>query len=91
MIDIKKVAHLGRLSLTEEETENFQKQLGEVIRFFEELNVVNTDGIAPVVTPVENEVVFRADELKAEFGPEEALQNAPEKMGNLFKVPPVVG
>lgn len=91
MIDVKKVATLARLTLTEEEEARYQKQLSAVFKYFEEIAQIKTDGVEPMVTPSDIEQHWREDKVKDVLSPEEALANAPEKSGNLFKVPPVVG
>ena len=90
MINVQKVAKLARLELNQEEESKFEPQLNAIFKYFEELSKVNTEGVEPLVTPSEIELVFREDEKVLTQSPEEALQNAPEKMGHLFKVPPVV-
>ena len=44
----------------------------------------------PMVTPNEIEQYWRDDRIEHTLSPDEAMKNAPEKEGNLFKVPPVV-
>jgi aspartyl-tRNA(Asn)/glutamyl-tRNA(Gln) amidotransferase subunit C len=91
MIDVKKVATLARLTLTAEEETKYQKQLSAVFKYFEEIALIKTDGVEPLVTPSEIEQHWRDDAVKDVLPSEAALQNAPEKSGHLFKVPPVVG
>lgn len=91
MIDVKKVANLARLTLTEEEEIRYQKQLSAIFKYFEEIAQINTDGVEPLVTPTEMEQHWREDKVTDPLPVEKALANAPEKSGNLFKVPPVVG
>lgn len=90
MIDVKKIAHLARLSIDTHEEKTYQEQLTATIRYFEELASVVTQGVEPLVTPSDVELVFREDAVSVELTAEEALQNAPSRQGNLFKVPPVV-
>ena len=89
-MDIKKVAELARLQITQEEEVLFNKQLNSIVDYFAELDSVDTKGVDPLVTPIELEAHWRKDEAEVSLNTEEALANAPEKMGNLFKVPPVV-
>lgn len=88
---VKKVAHLARLTLKQEELEQLAKQLSTVLDHFESLSKVNTEGVEPLVTPTDMTSVWRADEVEPGFGQDVALENAPEVIGHLFKVPPVVG
>lgn len=90
MIDVKKVASLARLSLSPEEESKYQSQLADVFKHFEEVSQIDTKGVEPLVTPTQLEEFWREDVVGNTIGTEEALQNAPEKSGHLFKVPPVV-
>lgn len=89
--DVARVALLARLSLTPEETRKLADQLSTVLKHFEQVSKVDTDGVEPLVTPTDMEEFWRADETVKWETPETALANAPESVGNLFKVPPVVG
>ena len=90
MIDVNKIAHLARLKISESEVSTYQKQMNDILQYFEQISAVDTKGIEPMVTPSEIELVFRDDNKEECQSVEQALQNAPERMGNLFKVPPVV-
>lgn len=91
MIDVKKVAHLARLSITAEEERKYQEQLSSIFKNFEEIASIDTKNVEPLVTPTDMALVFRADKQETLLTVEDAMANAPEKSGNLFKVPPVVG
>lgn len=90
MIDVKKVAHLARLEISSAEEETYQNQLNDIMKYFEEIAQVETTDVVPLVTPSEIALVFREDKAEVVHSVEDALKNAPERMGNLFKVPPVV-
>lgn len=93
MIDQKTIQHiakLARLKVTPEEAAVYGDQLTKVLSHFQKISEINTNGIEPLVTPTEIEFYLRADEVKKENTAEEMVANAPEKAGNLFKVPPVV-
>ncbi|MBL7544461.1 MAG: Asp-tRNA(Asn)/Glu-tRNA(Gln) amidotransferase subunit GatC [Bdellovibrionaceae bacterium] len=84
------MAHLSRLELTETESKQFAGELGKIMDFFNQIANVKTEGVEPMVTPVEIEDFWREDEKKNEIKTEEIMANAPSRAGNLFKVPPVV-
>ena len=88
--EVQRVAQLARLQLTTEEIETLGKQLSSIIGYFEKIKSVPTEGVEPMVTPTDMEVVFREDDIHTFAGAELALEQAPEKRGQLFKVPPVV-
>ncbi|MEK6627238.1 MAG: Asp-tRNA(Asn)/Glu-tRNA(Gln) amidotransferase subunit GatC [Bdellovibrionota bacterium] len=93
MIDQKTIEHiakLARLSITSEEAIEYGEQLTKVLNHFQQISKIETTGIEPLVTPAEIEFYARADEARHETTTDEMLMNAPDKAGNLFKVPPVV-
>ncbi len=93
MIDektVEKIARLSRLSLSPQEVQDYSQHLSAILGHFEELANVNTEGIEPLVTPTQIDVHLRADEIKNDLTPDQALKNAPESSGHLFKVPPVI-
>jgi aspartyl-tRNA(Asn)/glutamyl-tRNA(Gln) amidotransferase subunit C len=87
---IKKIATLARLELKPEEVTLYSKQLGAIVDYISELSKVNTDGIAPLVSPTEMKPHFREDIIEKGLGAVAVTANAPEKSGNLFKVPAVL-
>lgn len=87
---IQKIANLARLQLTTAEANEFSEQLSKIILHFDEISNLDTTGIEPLITPSEIEYSTREDVVKQNFHAEDMVANAPEKQGNLFKVPPVV-
>lgn len=93
MIDqktIENIAKLARLKVTAEEAVEYGEQLTKVLTHFQQISKIDTSNVEPLVTPSEIEYYLRADEAVRATKTEEMLQNAPDKAGNLFKVPPVV-
>lgn len=89
-IDIQAIAKLARLKITEAEGAFYKQQLSKVLTHFHQIEDINTEGVEPLVTPSEIEFYARNDEVVKNNTATEMLQNAPEKSGHLFKVPPVV-
>ena len=88
---VENVSKLAKLKLTPEEIREFSVQLSNVLENFEQISQVETHGVRPLVTPTEITLQLRADVVLEEGNePELLLQNAPDKSGRLFKVPPVV-
>ncbi len=87
---IQKIANLARLRLSPEEANEFSEQLSKIIIHFDEISNIDTQGIEPLITPSEIEYSTREDVAKQDYKAEDMVANAPEKQGNLFKVPPVV-
>ena len=89
--EVSRVALLARISLTADETKLLAAQLSSVLKHFEHVSKVNTEGVEPLVTPTDIEEFWREDKTVNWESSEAAMKNAPEAVGNLFKVPPVVG
>jgi len=89
-LDVAYVARLARLNLTDEETELFQKQLGNVLKYAEKLREVDVSNVeaAAHALPIFN--VFREDAPRDWFTAQQALSNAPRQAKGLFIVPKVV-
>lgn len=88
--EIKKIALLARLEVTAEKASEHAIQLQKVLGHFEQIAEVNTEGIEPLITPTEIETFWREDEVVQELTPNEIVANAPDKIGHLFRVPPVI-
>lgn len=88
--DVKHVAHLARLAVTDEETEKYQTELNELIDLAKKLQEVDTEGIAPTSHTLYVENVFRNDERRPSPDRNEALKNAPDHQDGQFKVPSVL-
>jgi aspartyl-tRNA(Asn)/glutamyl-tRNA(Gln) amidotransferase subunit C len=89
-LDVAYVARLARLNLTDEETELFQKQLGDVLKYAEKLREVDVSNVeaAAHALPIFN--VFREDAPREWFTAQQGLSNAPRQAKGLFIVPKVV-
>lgn len=93
MIDkktIKHIAKLARLSITDDEAKEYSEQLARALDHFQEISKIDTTNIEPLVTPADIAFYARSDEAKRETTSEEIMANAPDRAGNLFKVPPVI-
>lgn len=90
LADIEKIALLARLEVSPEKAKDHAEQLPRVLKHFEQIAQIPTEGIEPLVTPTEIEVYWREDEVVQELTPDEILSNAPDKIGHLFRVPPVI-
>ena len=86
---VKRVAHLARLKLTDEEVEIFSKQLGDILDFVKQLEELDTTDVEPYIQKSEG-TPLREDEPKEGLSQEEALKNAPEREGGFFVVPRIV-
>jgi aspartyl-tRNA(Asn)/glutamyl-tRNA(Gln) amidotransferase subunit C len=88
--EVKKVAKLARLELTETELEEFTSQLSAILDYVAKMNELDTEKVEPLAhcLPISN--VFRQDVVKPSLGTEKALANAPERDNEFFKVPKIL-
>ncbi|MBA4495531.1 Asp-tRNA(Asn)/Glu-tRNA(Gln) amidotransferase subunit GatC [Paenactinomyces guangxiensis] len=86
---VRKVAGLARLKLTDQEADQFTGQLNDILGFAEKLNELDTENVEPTshVLPMAN--VLREDEVGPSIPREKALANAPDQKEGMFRVPPV--
>ncbi len=84
------VATLSRLSLTDTELDTFTHQLQDILEYIKMLEEVDTENVEPMVHAIEQQNVFREDELTDSLPRDEALKNAPATDGSYFLVPPIL-
>ncbi len=87
--DVEHVAKLARLELSEDEKVMFTGQLGDVLRYIEQMNEVDTTNVEPMNHPIDFVNVVREDKKIYENTREELMQNAPDIEGEFFKVPKI--
>ncbi|QHS24193.1 Asp-tRNA(Asn)/Glu-tRNA(Gln) amidotransferase subunit GatC [Virgibacillus sp. MSP4-1] len=87
---VKHVANLARLAITEEEAEKLTDELGSIIKFAEQLNELDTENVEPTTHVLDLKNVMRKDEPKQWLTQEEALKNAPDKKDGQFRVPSIL-
>jgi aspartyl-tRNA(Asn)/glutamyl-tRNA(Gln) amidotransferase subunit C len=89
MDEVRKVALLARLRLSDEELERMQQQLSSILDYMQVLQEVDVTDVAPTaqVTDVVN--VMRPDEVRPSLPVDEALSGAPAAENGFFKVKPV--
>lgn len=88
--DVEYIAELAKLELSEEEKRNFQKDLNQIVAYFEKLNELDTSAVEPLSHAREILNVMRKDRAKTSLPVDEALSNAPDRKGSFFKVPKVI-
>ncbi|MCQ2789199.1 MAG: Asp-tRNA(Asn)/Glu-tRNA(Gln) amidotransferase subunit GatC [bacterium] len=87
--DVEHVAKLARLELTEEEKEKFTRQLGDVLKYVEQMNEVDTTDVKPMAHAFDVVNVMREDKVVYEQTKEELMKNAPDVEDGFFKVPKI--
>ena len=88
--EVRWVAHLARLQLTDAELTTMTRQLSAIVEYVDQLKQVNTDGVEPLAHPLKVHNVFRDDAPAPSLPVDEALANAPDRHGDFFGVPAVL-
>lgn len=88
--EIRKVASLSRLALSDDELQASGKQLSVILDYVRLLDEVDTTDVAPMPHPVPAENVFRKDEVQPSLPRDAALSNAPKTDGQFFLVPKIL-
>ena len=81
------VARLARLELSEEEVERFAEQLSAILEAVGKVGELDLSDVEPTAHPLALSNVWAEDEPRPCLSVEEALANAPQRSGNLFRVP----
>lgn len=88
--EVEYVARLARLKLSEEEKEKYTKQLGDILKYINKLNELDTEKVEPTSHVLRLSNVFREDKVRPSLKQEEILANAPQVESNHFKVKKVI-
>ena len=88
--EVKKVAHLARLELNENEINNHAEQLEKILDYIKQLEKIDTDDIPCTTRAIEVVNVFRKDEKKNPNCNEELLELGPSREDRYFKVPKII-
>lgn len=88
--DVENVALLSRLELTVAEKEIYTRQLGDILKHFKTLGLVDTENVPPMVQVLPLKNVFREDWVGQHMSREDALSNCPDSEEGYFKVPRII-
>jgi len=88
--EVKKVAHLARLELNENEINDHAKQLEKILDYIRQLEKIDTDDVPCTTRAIEVVNVFRKDEKKNYDCNEELLELGPSREDKYFKVPKII-
>ena len=93
-MDVKKVATLAHLEISEEEVALYTPQMAEIVKYVEQLNELDTADVEPMLGGLtdEGEATFteRDDVVRPSFTQKEALSEAPSAVDGHFQVPKVL-
>ncbi|MBE9535894.1 MAG: Asp-tRNA(Asn)/Glu-tRNA(Gln) amidotransferase subunit GatC [Proteobacteria bacterium] len=88
--EIRKVAHLARLELSEKESQQLTGDMNNVLGYIDKLAELETENVEPTSHAVPATNAFREDICRDFFSAEEGLSNAPDSEDGSFKVPKVI-
>ncbi|AKK19680.1 Asp-tRNA(Asn)/Glu-tRNA(Gln) amidotransferase subunit GatC [Candidatus Liberibacter africanus] len=88
--EVKRVAHLSRISIKEEDIPILLSRLNNTLNILEKITEVNIEGIEPMVSVVPIKMVQRSDKVSDSSNVESILSNAPHVENNFFIVPKAV-
>jgi aspartyl-tRNA(Asn)/glutamyl-tRNA(Gln) amidotransferase subunit C len=88
--EVLHVARLARLALTDEEVERLTEQLGAILDAVSKVSELDLTDVPPTSHPLDLVNVWDEDEPRPSLSLDEVFANAPEREGDLFRVPPTV-
>lgn len=89
--DVRKIAKLARLRLTDDEVRIYGDQLAKILEAMEELEGLDTSSVPPTAFVLGTVNVMREDEVRSFADVEALMANAPDRDGPFFKVRKVIG
>ncbi len=89
-LDVNYIAKLAKLELSPEETENFSRDLAQILEHVDQLSQWDIEGVAPMTHPLPDTDVVRADVVGESLSQQQAMENAPASLDGQVRVPKVV-
>ena len=87
---VRRVAHLARIAVADEEIEHLQGELNAILAFVEQLAEVDVEGVEPMTSVTPMAMKMRKDEVTDGGIIDAIMANAPEREDHFFLVPKVV-
>jgi aspartyl-tRNA(Asn)/glutamyl-tRNA(Gln) amidotransferase subunit C len=87
---VRRIAHLARIAVAEEEIDHLKGELNAMLSFVEQLSEVNVEGVEPMTSVTPMAMKKRADVVTDGGIAEDVVKNAPMTEDNFFLVPKVV-
>ena len=87
---VRRIAHLARIAVSEDEVAPLQGELNAILAFVEQLGAVDVTGVAPMTSVTPMAMKKRADTVTDGGYASDVVFNAPETEDNYFLVPKVV-
>jgi aspartyl-tRNA(Asn)/glutamyl-tRNA(Gln) amidotransferase subunit C len=87
---VRRVAHLARIAVAEDEVEHLRGEINAILAFVEQLGEVDVAGVEPMTSVTPMAMKKRDDEVNDGGIPDDILKNAPVQEDHFFLVPKVV-
>lgn len=87
---VRRIAHLARIAVRDEEVPHLQQELNAILDFVEELNAIDVEGVEPMTSVLPMRLKMREDVVTDHAGPDAITNNAPRAEDHFFTVPKVV-
>jgi aspartyl-tRNA(Asn)/glutamyl-tRNA(Gln) amidotransferase subunit C len=87
---VRRIADLARIRVADDQLAAMAADLSGIMRWIEQLNEVDTQGVAPMTGVADFALPMREDVVTDGGSPDRVLSNAPERAGDFFAVPKVV-
>jgi aspartyl-tRNA(Asn)/glutamyl-tRNA(Gln) amidotransferase subunit C len=87
---VRRIAHLARIALDDNEIAPLQRELNAILAFVEQLNEVDCEDVEPMISVTPMQMRKRKDEVTDGGIADDILRNAPAREGDYFAVPKVV-
>ena len=87
---VRRIAHLARIAVREEEVPHLQRELNAMLAFVEDLNAVDVSGVEPMTSVIPLQMEWRADAITDHAGTAAVVGNAPVSEDGFFVVPKVI-
>ena len=88
--DVRKVAHLARLELPDDQIETYTAQIEEILSYVDQLQEIDTKNVPPTTRAVEVVNSMREDLVDVKCLREDILNQAPHREGDFFRVPKIL-
>jgi aspartyl-tRNA(Asn)/glutamyl-tRNA(Gln) amidotransferase subunit C len=87
---VRRVAHLARVAVAEDEVEPLRGELNAILAFVAQLGEVNVEGVEPMTSVTPMAMKMRTDKVTDGNIPDAVIRNAPARQDHFFVVPKVV-
>jgi aspartyl-tRNA(Asn)/glutamyl-tRNA(Gln) amidotransferase subunit C len=87
---VRRIAHLARIAVADDEVEHLREELNAILAFVEQLSEIDVEGVEPMTSVIPMEMKKRPDVVADGGIPEDIIKNAPAAEDHFFVVPKVV-